>query len=133
MVDDIPQLHDAIGLLQEFLNSLGYIINIMRPEAHAYLDQYCTGLMFGHQGSKMLVRFANLLFNPRDANGDPIPLNISKEERERRMAGTKTLPEIAKSMWSDFRGLTKTIFEGDGNWREQAARAADNMRNAEDL
>ena len=81
----------------------------------------------------MLVRFANLLFNPRDANGDPIPLNISKEERERRMAGTKTLPEIVNTMWSDFRSLTKTIFEGDGNWKDQADRARDNMRNAEDL
>ena len=92
MVGDIPQLHDAIGLIQEFLNSLVYFINIMRPEAHAYLDQYCTGILFGNQGSKMLVRFANLLFNPRDANGDPIPLNISKEEKEQRMAGTMSLP-----------------------------------------
>ena len=45
---------------------------------------YCAGLVFGNQGSKMLVKFANTLINPVGKDGEIIPTNISKEERARR-------------------------------------------------
>ena len=45
---------------------------------------YCTGLIFGNQGSKLLVRLANILINPVGEDGEIIPTNISPEERKRR-------------------------------------------------
>ena len=48
MLADVPQLHDAVALISEFLNSVEYLMTIMQPDARKYLDQYCTGLMFGN-------------------------------------------------------------------------------------
>ena len=58
------------------------------------------GLNFGHQGSKMLVRFANLLIHPKDADGNVIP----KGER-------KNLTPI-NAIWENMQNLARG-FLGD--------------------
>ena len=47
-------------------------------------DFYCTGLIFSHQGSKLLVKIANILINPVGHDGEVIPTHISPEERKKR-------------------------------------------------
>ena len=81
---DEEMLHDALDMIFEFLGSLKYFIVILTPRAGQDFDMYCTGLIFGNQGSKMLVKFANILINPVGADGEIIPTNISPEERSRR-------------------------------------------------
>ena len=60
-----PQLQDALNMIYEFLGSVKYFVLIMTPgKAKKEIDMYCAGLLFGNQGSKMLVRFANIMINP---------------------------------------------------------------------
>ena len=61
-------LQDAISLINEFMNSFKTFFLILGPSSPDWLDQYCAGLTFGNQGSKMLVKFANLLI-PVDKDG----------------------------------------------------------------
>ena len=63
-------LKDAIGLVLESLTSLKTFAVILGPTSAEWLEQYCAGLLFGHQGSKMLVKFANMLIHPHDENGE---------------------------------------------------------------
>ena len=88
-------------------------MNIMNPEARKYLDQYCTGLMFGNQGSKMLVKFSNILLSPLDQNGEPIPMNISREERRRRMGDTRSVKDYWKDMFKDVKDIGRGLFKGE--------------------
>ena len=37
---------------------------ILSPDHENHLDQYCTGMIFGLEGSKVLVKMANNLINP---------------------------------------------------------------------
>ena len=49
-----------------------------------WMDQYCAGLTFGNQGSKMLVRFANILINPIDQDGNVLPTKFNKRTNKKR-------------------------------------------------
>ena len=57
--------------MEEFLTNLKYFTVILGKKEKP--DQYCMGLTFGHLGSKMLVKFANLLIHPVDDDGNIIP------------------------------------------------------------
>ena len=72
-------------MLKEFLNGLFHIYVVLSDEGRKHLDDYCTGMIFGLQGSKMLVRIANTLINPVDSEGNIIPTNIDPAERRKRM------------------------------------------------
>ena len=54
-----PSVEEAVDMIDEFLDSLYMFIVILSSEGRAKLDQYCTGLVFGLQGSLMLVKIAN--------------------------------------------------------------------------
>ena len=83
-----PVIEDALRMLEDFLDGLYYIFTVLSDEGRKNLDNYCTGMIFGLQGSKMLVKIANTLINPLDKDGNPIPLGLSKEERAARMGGS---------------------------------------------
>ena len=56
-------------MVLEFLEGLFYFVGILNPSGYKHLDQYCTGMVFGLQGSKLLVKVANTLINPVGADG----------------------------------------------------------------
>ena len=86
---DEEMLQDALDMIFEFLGSLKYFVTVLSPKFDQEVDMYCTGLVFGNQGSKMLVRFANIIVNPVGEDGQIIPTNISAEERKRRKSKKK--------------------------------------------
>ena len=71
------------------------------------LDMYCAGLIFGNQGSKMLVRFANVLINPVDKDGNVIQNSVSKDERKRRTKGGEV--NLLKAAGKFFEGMGKRV------------------------
>ena len=58
---DDEALQNAYMMLQEFLGGIGYLILVVDPESGTYLDEYCRGMNFGKQSSRMLARIANAL------------------------------------------------------------------------
>ena len=54
-------LENAYMMLQEFLSGIGYLILVVDPESGSYLDEYCRGMIFGKQSSRMLARIASAL------------------------------------------------------------------------
>ena len=88
-------------MIYEFLGSVSTFIQILKG---ANKDMYCTGLIFGNQGSKMLVKFANVLINPVGKDGEIIPTNISNEERNRRKkkGGEIDILKAAGNYFKDF-------------------------------
>ena len=80
MLQDVDHhIRDAVGLIEEFLGSLQFFFLLLGNQKENRPDMYCLGLNFGHQGSKMLVKFANLLIHPRDADGNVIPRDKRKD------------------------------------------------------
>ena len=57
------------------------------------------GLNFGHQGSRMLVRFANLLIHPKDAEGNVIP-----KEKRKDLSPINAIFENVKNLARGFLG-----------------------------
>lgn len=45
------------------------MIAILSPERGVTIDEYCTGMIFGLQGSKILVHLANTLITPMGEDG----------------------------------------------------------------
>ena len=74
---------DSMALIHEFLNTLEKILDIMTPMARKKIDQYCAGLLFGNLGSRMLVRFANLMHGERDEHGRPVESAKEKLDRDK--------------------------------------------------
>ena len=98
---DEPMLHEALAMIYEFLGSVKYFIVIL---GNANADMYCSGLIFGNQGSKLLVKFANVLINPVGKDGEIIPTQISAEERKRRKGGGGEF-DLLKAAGKYFKGL----------------------------
>ena len=65
-----PIIDEALTVVLELLDGLYYFITILSPTGLKQLDQYCTGMVFGLQGSKLLVKVANTLFNPVGQDGE---------------------------------------------------------------
>ena len=108
---DDPMVQDAVEMIYEFLGSISQFIMILK---NSNKDMYCIGLVFSHQGSKLLVKLANVMINPVGKDGEIIPTNISAEERRRRrkrgqefdvlkMAGN-FLKDLGKKVLKDFDG-----------------------------
>ena len=53
----------------DFFDGLQEFTAILQPKGYKGLDQYCTGMVFGLQGSKLLVQVANTLINPKGVDG----------------------------------------------------------------
>ena len=64
-----PIIDQSLNMVVDFLEGLFYFVNILNPAGYKHLDQYCTGMVFGLQGSKLLVKVANTLVNPVGEDG----------------------------------------------------------------
>ena len=56
-----PVLKEAFEVIVDFLEGFVQFLNILSPPKGQALDYYCTGMIFGLQGSKILVKVANTL------------------------------------------------------------------------
>ena len=65
-----PVIDEALTLVTTFLDGLYNFITVLSPASGVKLDMYCTGMVFGLQGSKLLVKVANTLINPIKDDGD---------------------------------------------------------------
>ena len=65
-----PIIDEALTLVTTFLDGLYGFITVLSPSSGIKLDMYCTGMVFGLQGSKLLVQVANTLINPIKDDGD---------------------------------------------------------------
>ena len=92
-------IKDMIGLIEEFLGSLQFFFLLLGNQKDNRPDTYCMGLNFGHQGSKMLVRFANLLIHPKDADGNVIP-----KEKRKDLSPINAIFENVKNLARGFLG-----------------------------
>ena len=60
-LDETDTLGASLDMLEEFMVGLQKFMMIIGPGSSEYLDNYCRGMVFGLQGSKMLVRIANTM------------------------------------------------------------------------
>ena len=65
-----PVIDKALNTVMNFLDGLYQFFTILSPSGREQLDQYCTGMIFGLQGSKVLVKVANTLINPVGEDGE---------------------------------------------------------------
>ena len=60
-MDEDDTLGASLDMLEEFMVGLQKLFIILGPGSSEYLDNYCRGMVFGLDGSKMLVRIANTM------------------------------------------------------------------------
>ena len=74
-VDLDPLVEEALSTVVDFIEGIFQFLAILLPSGRGQLDQYCTGIVFGLQGSKLLVNVANtLMFKPKGQKfGDAMP------------------------------------------------------------
>ena len=75
------------------MNSFRTFFAILGPSAPDWLDQYCAGLTFGNQGSKMLVKFANLLI-PVDKDGKRHKRSARHRDEKATQGGHNPIDDI---------------------------------------
>ena len=66
-----PIVDEALTVIMEFMDGLVQFISIVMSQGKQETDYYCTGMIFGLQGSKILVKVANTLINPIGDDGQP--------------------------------------------------------------
>ena len=64
----------------DVLDGLYFFITILKPKGSQKLDQYCTGMIFGLEGSKLLVKVANTLINPIDSGSGKAKKTFGKKK-----------------------------------------------------
>ena len=85
-LDDDQVLVDALGMFEEYVKSLQvYISLFVLPDEQ--LDMYCRGMIFGLEGSKMLVKAANILLQPGQELKDAIGSGAMKGKSKRAKKG----------------------------------------------
>ena len=68
-VDLNESITEAIDMVLEFMSTLTTIMAILDPAEPGQLDEYCTGYVYGLEGSKVMVTLANRFVNPKDKDG----------------------------------------------------------------
>lgn len=66
-----PRIEEALTTIQSFIEGVYNFTIILFPKGREAMDEYCTGMIFGLEGSKMLVKVANTLINPIGEDGQP--------------------------------------------------------------
>ena len=70
MLPQDPILIEAFKMITVFTSSLKMFLVVISPDAAQYLDLYCRGMIFGLQGSTMIVKLANIMFDPNSTTPD---------------------------------------------------------------
>ena len=61
-----PIVKETMDVILEFIDGFSTFLTVLTPSSHSELDYYCTGVIFGLQGSKILVKVANTLGDKKD-------------------------------------------------------------------
>ena len=64
-----PLIDQGLNMVLDFLGGLQYFMAILQPKSGQQMDKYCQGMIFGLEGSKLLVKVANTLINPIGKDG----------------------------------------------------------------
>ena len=104
-----PIIKDAIKMLVDFLDGLYYMFQVLSKEGRQHLDNYCTGMIFGLQGSKMLVKIANTIINPMDELGNILPGTFDVDELKQRLEDGKA--DMAEKTKGFAENLAKTVLK----------------------
>ena len=58
----------AIDLVMSWIEGLFGLISLLTADTREQLDEYCTGMAFGLQGSKILVNVANIIHKGKNGS-----------------------------------------------------------------
>lgn len=97
-----PVIKETFDVILEFLDGFSALIDVLSPSKHRETDMYCTGMIFGLQGSKILVKVANSIGEKKELPSDADVLGF-------------------------FENLGKGIFRTATNTYEQAKAARDEL------
>ena len=97
-----PIIKETFDVILEFLDGFSALIDVLSPSKHSETDMYCTGMIFGLQGSKILVKVANSIGEKKELPSDADVLGF-------------------------FENLGKGIFRTATNTYEQAKAARDEL------
>ena len=91
-------------MVLEFMSTLTTVMAILDPAEAGQLDEYCTGYVYGLEGSKVMVTLANRFVNPKDKDGNTIPF---KEQKEKLSKIDFNPGDVIKKTAKDFeKGVT---------------------------
>eukprot|EP00352_Strombidinopsis_acuminata_P006451 CAMPEP_0176369622 /NCGR_PEP_ID=MMETSP0126-20121128/23418_1 /TAXON_ID=141414 ORGANISM="Strombidinopsis acuminatum, Strain SPMC142" /NCGR_SAMPLE_ID=MMETSP0126 /ASSEMBLY_ACC=CAM_ASM_000229 /LENGTH=200 /DNA_ID=CAMNT_0017728335 /DNA_START=24 /DNA_END=626 /DNA_ORIENTATION=+ len=76
---------DAITVVEDYLAGLRSFITVLKPN-QPQIDMYCRGLIFGMEGSRMLVKIATHVYKPFS---DDDSSEISSGETKRKKSSGK--------------------------------------------
>ena len=68
-------ISEAIDMVLEFMHALTTIVAILDPAEDGLLDEYCTGYVYGLEGSKVMVTLANRFVTPVNKDGKAAKLS----------------------------------------------------------
>ena len=65
-----PIVNNAIDMVLAFMEGIITFVTMLAPSSRNQLDEYCNGMVFGLEGSKLLVRVANMVTTIRADKAD---------------------------------------------------------------
>ena len=97
---------EAIDMVLEFMSTLTTIMAILDPAENVQLDEYCTGYVYGLEGSRVMVTLANRFVNPKDADGK----TTSFKEQKAKLSDivdnpAEAIKNVAKDIEKGVQGL----------------------------
>ena len=102
---DDQVLIDAFAMVEEYIKSLQFYIQVFTASEDS-LDMYCRGMIFGLEGSKMLVKIANVINQPAT---EVEPSADGKPRKKRSKGGVF---DIWKAASKKFTELGEKFIEG---------------------
>lgn len=106
LLPDEEALQEAFDMVNIFVEQLQYFILVINPATADFLDLYCRGMIFGLQGSTMLVKIANNLIN-KDYEASAVDTKAGAKKRSKKTKGgqfdaLKSIGKIAKDLGEGF-------------------------------
>ena len=95
-----PIIDQGLSLVMDFLGGLQFFVTILQPKPGQSMDKYCQGMVFGLEGSKLLVKVANTLINP-----------IGKDGKAQSTFSKKKMPDVMDVVGKISEGIMNTAKE----------------------
>ena len=92
-----PIIRETIDVITDFLDGFNALVKVLTPKKDEEMDYYCTGVVFGLQGSKILVKVANTL-------GEKKELPNQEDIGDWFQTLTKGLFKTAENTMNHFKG-----------------------------
>ena len=97
-------------MVLEFMSTLTTVMAILDPAEAGQLDEYCTGYVYGLEGSKVMVTLANRFVNPKDKDGNTVPFKEQKEKLSKiDFNPGDVIKKTAKDIEKGVTGIAKDV------------------------